>query len=75
MRCPMASISSMEEMAAWGPEVSVSSTTFMASVWSCMGVSMTTSFSSIPCLWNESADPTRSQMPLASTVCVSMLMS
>ena len=32
-----------------------------------LGVSMTTSFSSMPCLWKASAEPTRSQMPLASS--------
>ena len=47
------------------PSVSESSTSAMASSWSAILASMTTSFSSRPCLWNASAEPTRSQMPFA----------
>ncbi len=74
-RCPMASMSSRESMALFGPEVSASSTTAMAALWSSMGSSMTSSLSSMPCLWKASAEPTRSQMPLASTSWVSTLTS
>ena len=39
----------------------------MAASWSAICASMTTSFSSIPCLWKAFAEPTRSQMPFAMT--------
>ncbi len=50
MRCPTASISSSESMAFAGPLVSESSTSAMASSWSAILASMTSSFLSRPCL-------------------------
>ena len=60
-------------MAFVGPLVSDSSTSAIASSWSAILASMTSSFLSRPCLWNASAEPTRSQMPFASSSCCSTL--
>ena len=62
-------------MAFAGPDVSDSRTSAMASSWSDILASMTSSFLSRPCLWKASAEPTRSQMPFASSSCCSTFTS